>query len=109
MNLLYFFKQKPEYELITSEWSSDVGSSDLPETFTGHDTLKTRRTLNVDGREYDYFSLKEAEARIGDVSRLPVSLKVLLENLLRFEDGRSVTVDDENGRESCRESVCQDV
>ncbi|HEY9569176.1 MAG TPA: aconitate hydratase AcnA, partial [Thalassobaculum sp.] len=63
-------------------------------TFTGHDTLKTRRTLNVDGREYDYFSLKEAEARIGDVSRLPVSLKVLLENLLRFEDGRSVTVDD---------------
>ncbi|HET8727834.1 MAG TPA: aconitate hydratase AcnA [Alphaproteobacteria bacterium] len=63
-------------------------------TFTGHDTLKTRRTLKVDGREYDYFSLKEAEKHIGDVSRLPFSLKVLLENLLRFEDGRSVSVDD---------------
>jgi len=63
-------------------------------TFTGHDTLKTRRTLKVDGREYDYFSLKEAERQLGDISRLPFSLKVLLENLLRFEDDRSVTVDD---------------
>ena len=61
----------------------------------GQDTLKTRRTLDVDGRAYDYFSLAAAtDAGIGDVSRLPVSLKVLLENLLRWEDGRSVTVDD---------------
>jgi len=59
---------------------------------TGHDTLKARRTLSVDGREYDFFSL--AEAGVGDVSRLPVSLKVLMENLLRHEDGRTVTVDD---------------
>ncbi|HZH25812.1 MAG TPA: aconitate hydratase AcnA [Azospirillaceae bacterium] len=64
-------------------------------TQTGHDTLKTRRTLEVGGKSYDYFSLKAAEqAGLGDVSRLPFSLKVLLENLLRFEDGRSVTVDD---------------
>jgi aconitate hydratase len=63
-------------------------------TTTGQDTLKTRKTLTVDGREYDYFSLSEAAKTIGDVSKLPYSLKVLLENLLRFEDGQSVSVDD---------------
>ena len=63
-------------------------------TTTGHDSLKTRKTLNVDGKEYDYFSLAEAAKTIGDVSKLPYSLRVLLENLLRFEDGQSVTVDD---------------
>ncbi|MDA0306888.1 MAG: aconitate hydratase AcnA [Proteobacteria bacterium] len=62
---------------------------------TGQDTLKTRRTLSVGGKEFDYFSLEAAaEAGLGDVSRLPGSLKVLLENLLRYEDGRTVTVDD---------------
>ena len=60
----------------------------------GHDSLKTEKNLKVDGRDYTIYSLKEAEKHIGDVSRLPFSLKVLLENLLRFEDGRSVTVDD---------------
>jgi len=63
-------------------------------TQTGQDTLKTRQTLKVGGKEYDYFSLKAAEKTLGDVSALPFSLKVLLENMLRFEDGRSVTVDD---------------
>ena len=63
--------------------------------FTGQDTLKTRRTLTVGDKEYDYFSIEAAEeAGLGDVSRLPFSLKVLLENLLRYEDGGSVTVDD---------------
>ena len=61
---------------------------------TGHDKLKTRKTLSVDGKEYDYFSLEEAAKLIGDVSKLPYTLKVLLENLLRHEDGRSVTVED---------------
>jgi aconitate hydratase len=60
----------------------------------GQDSLKTRRTLSVDGKEYVYFSIPEAAKSIGDVSRLPVSLKVLLENILRFEDGRSYTVAD---------------
>ena len=61
---------------------------------TGHDTLKTRRTLDVAGKSYDYFSIPAAvEAGIGDVSRLPFSLKVLLENLLRYEDGHSVKTD----------------
>ncbi len=60
----------------------------------GQDTLKTRRTLVVDGKTYNYFSLPEAASAIGDISRLPHSLKVLLENVLRYEDGRSYTVDD---------------
>src|SRR5919202_4878292 len=60
----------------------------------GQDSLKTRRTLTVDGKTYHYFSLPEAAKSIGDVSRLPFSLKVLLENVLRYEDGRSYTVDD---------------
>jgi aconitate hydratase len=63
-------------------------------TTLGQDTLKTRRTLTVGGKSYDYFSIPEAAKTLGDVSRLPVSLKVLLENVLRFEDGRSYTVDD---------------
>ena len=63
-------------------------------TVTGHDSLKTRRTLDVGGAKYDYFSLVEAGRQLGDVSRLPYSMKVLLENLLRFEDSRTVTQDD---------------
>ncbi|MCK4946638.1 MAG: aconitate hydratase AcnA, partial [Alphaproteobacteria bacterium] len=61
---------------------------------TGQDSLETRKNLNIDGKEYDYFSLKIAEKKIGDISRLPFTLKILLENLLRFEDGSTVTVDD---------------
>jgi len=63
---------------------------------TGNDTLKSRRTLTVDGKAYDYFDIGAAAkaAGLGDVSRLPFSLKVLLENLVRLENGRTVTVDD---------------
>ena len=63
-------------------------------TLTGIDTLQVRRTLNADGKEYDYFSLPEAAKKIGDITKLPYSLKILLENLLRFQDDRSVTVED---------------
>ena len=56
-------------------------------TTTGHDTLGTRSTLSVGGKDYAYYSLDKAAAKLGDVSRLPFSMKVLLENLLRFEDG----------------------
>ncbi|MGB0719307.1 MAG: aconitate hydratase AcnA [Bdellovibrionales bacterium] len=63
-------------------------------TSTGQDTLGTRTTLTVDGKDYDYFSLAAAADKIGDISKLPYTLKVLLENLLRFEDGRSVTTED---------------
>src|SRR5208283_2790011 len=61
----------------------------------GRDSLKTRRMLTVGGASYDYFSLPAlAEAGFGAVARLPYSLKVLLENLLRCEDGRTVSADD---------------
>ncbi|NQX93494.1 MAG: hypothetical protein HRT64_00950, partial [Erythrobacter sp.] len=55
-------------------------------TAIGKDTLATRSTLNVNGQEYAYYSLAKAAEQLGDVSKLPNSMKVLLENLLRFED-----------------------
>jgi len=58
------------------------------------DTYKTKTQLTVDGKDYTYFSFKEAEKSIGDISKLPYSLKVILENLLRREDGQTVTTDD---------------
>ena len=61
---------------------------------TGQDSLRTRSTLEVGGKTYAYYSLGKAAQTLGDVSRLPFSMKVLLENLLRFEDGSSVTRDD---------------
>ncbi len=56
-------------------------------TQVGQDTLGARSTLTVGGRDYGYYSLAKAAERYGDISRLPFSMKVLLENLLRFEDG----------------------
>jgi aconitate hydratase len=61
---------------------------------TGQDSLRTRSTLDVAGKSYAYFSIPKAAEVLGDVSRLPFSMKVLLENLLRFEDGQTVTRDD---------------
>nr|WP_137676742.1 aconitate hydratase AcnA [Parerythrobacter lutipelagi] len=64
-------------------------------TQVGQDTLGTRSTLTVDGKDYAYYSFAKAEKTIGDISRLPFSLKVLLENMLRFEDGGfTVSTDD---------------
>jgi aconitate hydratase len=60
-------------------------------TATGQDSLNTRSTLTVGGKSYAYYSLAKAAEQLGDVSRLPFSMKVLLENLLRFEDGFTVT------------------
>ena len=62
------------------------------------DSFQCRRTLKLDGEKYDYFSLTEAEANgLAGISSLPFSLKVLLENLLRHEDGRTITADDIKG------------
>jgi aconitate hydratase len=61
---------------------------------TGQDSLRTRSTLEAGGKSYAHFSLAKAAETLGDVSRLPFSMKVLLENLLRFEDGQTVTRDD---------------
>ena len=63
-------------------------------TAIGQDTLGTRATLDVNGKSYDYYSLASAAEKLGDISRLPFSMKVLLENLLRFEDGKTVTTED---------------
>ncbi|WP_339857269.1 aconitate hydratase AcnA [uncultured Nisaea sp.] len=61
----------------------------------GQDSLKTRRTLKAAGKSYDYYSLEAmADAGFPEIRKLPHSLKVLLENLLRYEDGRTVTLDD---------------
>ena len=61
---------------------------------TGQDSLHTRTSLQVEGKSYAYYSLAKAAEQLGDISRLPFSMKVLLENLLRFEDGKTVTRDD---------------
>ncbi|WP_206454688.1 aconitate hydratase AcnA [Aurantimonas marina] len=59
------------------------------------DSFKCRKTLSVAGKDYVYYDLKEAEKNgLAGASRLPFSMKVLLENLLRNEDGRTVTADD---------------
>ncbi|MBO0904648.1 aconitate hydratase AcnA [Jiella sp. MQZ13P-4] len=59
------------------------------------DSFKARKTLSVNGKDYVYFDLKEAERNgLTGASRLPFSMKVVLENLLRNEDGRTVTADD---------------
>lgn len=56
------------------------------------DSFKCKKTLTAGGKTYTYFSIPEAEKNgLEGVSRLPFSLKVVLENLLRFEDGRTVT------------------
>jgi aconitate hydratase len=60
-------------------------------TAVGNNGLDTRSTLAVGAKTYAYYSLAKAAAALGDVSRLPFSMKVLLENLLRFEDGKTVT------------------
>ncbi len=55
------------------------------------DSLKTLKTLQVGNKTYHYFSLPEAAKGLGDLDKLPMSLKVLLENLLRWEDEKTVT------------------
>ncbi len=53
-------------------------------------SFKARKTLQVGGRSYSYFSLKAVEKEVGDLSRLPISLRILMENLVRHEDGTTV-------------------
>ena len=60
----------------------------------GRDSLQVEKTLSVDGKDYAYFALNAAAEKLGDISRLPRTLKILLENVLRFEDGSTCTVDD---------------
>ena len=60
----------------------------------GHDQFGTEKILKVGEQTYHYFSLREVEKHIAGLECLPFSLKVLLENLLRHENGRTVTIED---------------
>ena len=61
----------------------------------GQDSAKTRKTLTIGDQTVAYYSITAAEeAGLGDFSRLPAALKVVLENMLRFEDGKTVSLDD---------------
>ena len=68
---------------------------------TGQDSLKTRSTLEVGGKSNAYFSLPKAAETLGEIDRLPFSMKVLLEHLLRFEDVITVTRDDLQAMADC--------
>ena len=62
---------------------------------TSLDSFKSQKTLKVGGKSYVYYSLTAAEKNgLKGISRLPYSMKVLLENLLRYEDGHTVKKDD---------------
>ncbi len=62
---------------------------------TGQNSFNSRSTLTAGGKTYTYFDLPKAAKALGaDISSLPFSLKVLMENMLRYEDGRTVTKDD---------------
>ncbi len=63
-------------------------------TTTGQDTLNVRNQMQVGEHSISYYSLSKAAEKLGDISRLPFTLKVLLENMLRFEDGTTVTTKD---------------
>ena len=54
----------------------------------------SKDTLQVNDKTWHYYSLPLAEKQLGEISRLPKSLKVLMENLLRWQDGDSVTEED---------------
>ncbi|HEY8949812.1 MAG TPA: aconitate hydratase AcnA [Rhizomicrobium sp.] len=59
------------------------------------DSFKSRRTMTVGGKTYAYFSLAAAEkAGLKNIAKLPYSMRVLLENLLRYEDGKTVKAED---------------
>jgi aconitate hydratase len=61
----------------------------------GHDSAKTRTQLTAGGQTLSFYSIPAAEkAGLGTFSNLPAALKVVLENMLRFEDGKTVTLDD---------------
>lgn len=61
----------------------------------GIDSKKVRKEISVNGKKFAYYSIDAAgQAGLGDFSKLPAALNVVLENLLRFEDGKTVNLDD---------------
>ena len=60
----------------------------------GHDSLKTLSTIEVQGQTFHIYSLEKAQSHYPELKKLPFSLKIVLENLLRFEDGTTVKIAD---------------
>ena len=83
----------PSWVAGTHEINEYAVGSDIALTKEFHKS--TQQTLLVNGSEYHYYSLSAAEqAGLNGLSRLPFTLKILLENLLRYLDGHTVTIDD---------------
>ena len=81
----------PVFKYLSPGITESVGFPDM----TSLDSFKCRKTLKVGSKTYVYYSLPTAEKNgLKGISKLPYSMKVLLENLLRNEDGRSVKKDD---------------
>ncbi|MBA3661989.1 MAG: aconitate hydratase AcnA [Gammaproteobacteria bacterium] len=75
--------------------TSDIKPTSSQNRVRSVDSLKTRTSFTIQGKTYDYYSLQRAkEAGLKEVDRLPFTLKILLENLLRHEDQQSVTLED---------------
>src|SRR5829696_7895488 len=82
----------------TSRRVHDPTDGTKGQAMTSLDSFKCAKTLTVGSKTYVYYSLPEAEKHgLRGISRLPFSLKVLLENVLRHEDGRTVTKEDIQG------------
>lgn len=77
-------------------------------TTTGQDTLNVRNQMQVGDQSLAYYSLAKASEKLGDISRLPFTLKVLLENMLRFEDGVTVTTADAQAVVDWQKNACSD-
>jgi aconitate hydratase len=85
---------KARAKAVTVQPVFSMREANMPIT-VGHDSAATRKTLTAGGKTYAYYSIAAAEAAgLGDFSKLPAALKVVLENMLRFEDGKTVSVDD---------------
>jgi len=70
------------------------------------DAFSTARELTVGNHSYRYYSLEAFEAQGNDISRLPFSIKVLLEAALRQFDGRAITKDHVNQIANFRSRCC---
>jgi aconitase A len=92
---LLFFLRDDELGSIYNKEISKYIDNKTRSTIREIAMSKVKKTLSVGSKNYTYYSLKEAKnLGLTDIDRLPKSLKVLLENLLRHENGRDVTFDD---------------
>src|SRR3546814_2285328 len=100
---MFFFKQKTAYEMRISDWSSDVCSSDLPHMI--RETIVTTRSVDGSTQIVPLGVREQGEFLV----LAPFKPSTTLENLLRERCAVINYTDDEIGRASCRERVCQSV